>query len=234
MDLTQLCLNGEGEKEFEIGKVLRGEIDPLWFLSVREWADDYHGEPEDWLLKLQAIDLIMEESGVEDLIEDGKPIASYVNNGDTYKPTVVYDHKKEEFLITSWGDFYEEWKTEHVIEVDCKELAECIHALSHSPLIPWEECVEGDRDEYDSDEDFLEDAYVDIRLQVYDDHQWSFRSGDSQYDTDHRGYWGSSSVGKCVSMKEAIEIAKELIEQASEAAADWDEAKTIKVYNDGN
>jgi hypothetical protein len=54
--------------------------------------------------------------------------------------------------------------TENVIDIDCKQLATIIHGVSHDPSIPWEECVEGDREEYDSDEDFLEDAYIDIRL----------------------------------------------------------------------
>ncbi|MFN8993022.1 MAG: hypothetical protein ACK5X3_05070 [Pseudomonadota bacterium] len=123
--------------------------------------------------------------------------------------------------------------TENVIDIDCKQLATIIHGVSHDPSIPWEECVEGDREEYDSDEDFLEDAYIDIRLQVMDDHQWYFHSGDSQYDQDHRGAWGASSVGERVSMEKAMEIAKDLIEQAAEDACDC-LTKTIRSYNDDN
>lgn len=235
MDLSALsALNIGHARTLLVNGILDGSIEPVHFSSVREWRDRLHNEPKDYELKLEALNEALDESGVESLIEDGKVIASYVNNGETYQATVVYDHEKEEFLITSWGDFYEEWKTENVIEIDCKQLATIIHGVSHDPLIPWEEMVEGDREEYDSDEDFLEDAYIDIRLQVMDDHQWYFHSGDSQYDQDHRGYWGSSCVGKCASMEIAKGIAKELIEQAADAAADWDEAKTIKVYNDDN
>lgn len=233
MDLTQL--RGIDYQKTAIKKIILGLNDPEKYEAVRNWRDRLYSEPLDYELKLRAIDSIMDAHGVEVLIADetGKAIASYVNTGDTYSATVLYDLENEEFLVTSWGDFYEEWKTKNVIEIDCKALAGCIHGLSHSPLIPWEEWVEDDREEYDSDEDFLDDAYIDIRLQVMDDHQWYFHSGDSSYDTDHRGAWGSSSVGKCVSMDEAMEIARDLIEQAAESA-DCCLTKQVRIYNDGN
>jgi len=31
----------------------------------------------------------------------------YVNRGDTYTPTVIYDTKEEEFFVCSWGDIVE-------------------------------------------------------------------------------------------------------------------------------
>lgn len=34
-------------------------------------------------------------------------IALYVNKGDTYSTTLLYDTDKDRYLITSWGDFYE-------------------------------------------------------------------------------------------------------------------------------
>lgn len=34
----------------------------------------------------------------------------------------------------------------------------------------------------------------DVRLQVYPDGQWAVRSGLSDYDQDHRGFWGASTV----------------------------------------
>jgi hypothetical protein len=34
-------------------------------------------------------------------------IGLYINFGDTYSPTVLYDTVNGEFLLTSWGDFYE-------------------------------------------------------------------------------------------------------------------------------
>jgi hypothetical protein len=60
----------------------------------------------------------------------------------------------------------------------------------------------------------------DVRLQVYENGQWCVRSGDCSFDTDHRGYWGSSSVPSVVSGKvkrfNSRKIAKDLILQAKE------------------
>lgn len=53
----------------------------------------------------------------------------------------------------------------------------------------------------------------DCRLQVMDDEEWSFHTGDSQYDTDHRGQWASSSVGVGISKREAREIARDMLSQ---------------------
>lgn len=34
-------------------------------------------------------------------------VALYVNMGDTYSPTVIYDTEREKFYIESWGDWVE-------------------------------------------------------------------------------------------------------------------------------
>lgn len=39
-------------------------------------------------------------------------IALYVNLGETYTPTVVFDTENRKFYVTSWGDFYEGWEIE--------------------------------------------------------------------------------------------------------------------------
>ena len=59
----------------------------------------------------------------------------------------------------------------------------------------------------------------DFRLQIFDG-TWNTHTGDSQYDTDHAGAWGSASVPRGCTRKEAREIAKDLIE---EAMADLDD-----------
>lgn len=67
----------------------------------------------------------------------------------------------------------------------------------------------------------------DIRLQVlagpdYPIGSWRIWEGDSQYDTDHRGYWGASFVPLGVSRKDSMTIARELIGEAQEAEATQD------------
>ena len=64
-----------------------------------------------------------------------------------------------------------------------------------------------------------EDASIDVRLQVYPDGQWAVRWGDSQYDQDHRGFWGSSSVPGDNRRFDSKDIARDLIDQAREHKA---------------
>ena len=59
----------------------------------------------------------------------------------------------------------------------------------------------------------------DVRLQVYDDGSWSVRFGDSSYDQDHRGFWGSSGVPGDGRRFDSRAIAKDLVEQVREQAA---------------
>jgi hypothetical protein len=40
-------------------------------------------------------------------------IALYVNMGDTYDATILFDTENGEFLNQSWGDFYEKWMSEN-------------------------------------------------------------------------------------------------------------------------
>lgn len=59
-----------------------------------------------------------------------------------------------------------------------------------------------------------DDPGGDIRLQVHDG--WQIHTGLSDYDQDHRGYWGASWVPRGCSRKMSREIARSLIEQADE------------------
>lgn len=60
----------------------------------------------------------------------------------------------------------------------------------------------------------------DVRLQVHAG-SWSFHTGDSCYDQDHRGAWGAGFCPLGVTRKEAREIARDLIDQAR---SDYDES----------
>ncbi len=63
------------------------------------------------------------------------------------------------------------------------------------------------------------DAECDVRLQVYNDGQWAIRWGLSDYDQDHRGYWGASSVPgsqnpEGFSTVDSCMVAEDLVNQA--------------------
>jgi hypothetical protein len=64
------------------------------------------------------------------------------------------------------------------------------------------------------------EGYCDVRLQVYDDGQWAVRYGDSQYDTDHRGWWGYSSVPGDGRRFNSTDMARDLVNQCREHNAE--------------
>jgi len=63
-----------------------------------------------------------------------------------------------------------------------------------------------------------EEPSIDVRLRYFDG-AWSLHTGDVQYDTDHRGFWGSSSVGQEMTEDQARDVACDLVDQVFEHAA---------------
>lgn len=63
---------------------------------------------------------ILDGHGVEGASGDGADfgpywkdtILVYVNLGDTYDTTILFDPDEEEFSVGSWGDFVEEWENQ--------------------------------------------------------------------------------------------------------------------------
>lgn len=68
-----------------------------------------------------------------------------------------------------------------------------------------------------SDEDY---NYIDIRLQVYSTGHWAFRVGPSDYDHDHRGFFGSGCVDSETKAKDLLD---QMIEQVLEQVAEADD-----------
>jgi hypothetical protein len=109
-------LNIECNKAEDIKKVISGYLLPENFKTVKTWINQCYNKPSVNELKLCAINEIMSGYGVEgievssDFFQHfyyGNCIASYINLGDTYTTTVLFDHRTEKFYIISWGDFYE-------------------------------------------------------------------------------------------------------------------------------
>ena len=71
---------------------------------------------------LEIANLILNGHGVEAIRVEGTYVDShyldivalYVNMGDTYDATVLYDTREEKFLVTSWGDFCEAMEAKEV------------------------------------------------------------------------------------------------------------------------
>ena len=60
-------------------------------------------------------------------------------------------------------------------------------------------------------------AYTGVRLQVYEDGSWAIRTGSPDYDQDHHGYWGASSLS--YDRENLRDLARNLLEQAKDHAA---------------
>ena len=212
-----LALDLTPDNASKLYDLLRGEVSPFAFEGALEaflnpvWRD--HSK-RIWEPELSAANSIMEQYGIEHLYEGGKAIASYVNTGETYRATVLYDHTHERFLISPWGDWLEQWQTANIIEVSLRRVARRVHFLSHAEWIDWESWTDEDVDDYDSAEEWLESASIDIGLQVTEQGEYSVVLH-PDLDTDHSGAWGSSSVSRCQSMETCVAIARDLIEQAA-------------------
>ncbi len=94
---------------------------------------------------------VLDGNGVEGVKGEGADVDKYwrdtillyVNQGDTYDTTVMYDTENEEFVIGSWGDFVEQWENED--DEDDEEEGEGSDKE--------EEEEEGDDEESDEDSD---------------------------------------------------------------------------------
>lgn len=87
-----------------------------------------------------------------------------------------------------------------------KDVAADLRFISKQPLGP--ECADEDGE-----------IRIDVRLQVVPGEGWHVWEGQSCYDTDHRGYWGSSCVPANGKRFNARNVARELIAEARDAWA---------------
>lgn len=67
-----------------------------------------------------------------------------------------------------------------------------------------------------------EHPWCDVRLQVYEDGAWALRTGASDYDQDHRGFWSSGALPRGRFDSEGM--ARALLAQCAEAALEAEAA----------
>lgn len=104
-----------------IAALIAGTASPLDVASTLRWAEECYHWPDADDLILHAVNNVLGYHGVEALFRDGselvtygtRVVLSYANSGDTYLPTIAYDYEAEQYLLTSWGDWAEEWEQEH-------------------------------------------------------------------------------------------------------------------------
>lgn len=105
-------------------------IDPLKhpkrFPATCKWESECLHRPWESEIRMQAINEVVGGYGVEPVDPEGaefsrthgRSVACYVNRGETYTPTIVYDYKSETHQLISMGDYVEKWEALNPSERD--------------------------------------------------------------------------------------------------------------------
>lgn len=90
--------------------IVRGHASPCEVEETERWVLSCHNEPSHIEQRMHAIDVLIGGFGCEAIFGDDPywPDMEYVNMGDTYVPTIVYDHVEGRFMVTSWGAWIED------------------------------------------------------------------------------------------------------------------------------
>lgn len=115
IERLQADLNLTEQKARAVSRLIKGELSPDNFKSVRDWVRQCYSEPRRSEKVMKALNELLSGYGDEGLRIEGAHIdnyhydivASYVNQGDTYDATILLDHKRNKYRLTSWGDFVE-------------------------------------------------------------------------------------------------------------------------------
>lgn len=90
--------------------------------SLHLWRSSLYHRPRWFEVDLHVADLVAQGYGVEAIqTDDGDFIATYVNMGDAYFPTILMPHvsfdefEDREFYLIPWGDFFEAYE-QHLAE----------------------------------------------------------------------------------------------------------------------
>jgi hypothetical protein len=85
--------------------------------NTYKWVRACLNLPDNIEIKLEMINEIMGGYGIETLSEENwdnyqYPHYSYVNMGDTYATTILFNHVSERWILSSWGDIAEQFLNE--------------------------------------------------------------------------------------------------------------------------
>ena len=99
----------------ELRAVLTGEKKTREYKSVQDLERSCHHGPDTHYRRMTALNEILEGYGIEAVWNEGEgpndcisdPRAEYINMGDTYTTTILFDFQKGKYFLTTWGDFVE-------------------------------------------------------------------------------------------------------------------------------
>jgi hypothetical protein len=109
------CWQIDSEKLKLIYKVINGSIDLDQFKSVNHMRKQCYNPPNELNEKMEALNELIDGHGIESSRMEGyyknhywsDCICLYVNQGDTYAITIIYDVVNDRIEFTSWGDWIE-------------------------------------------------------------------------------------------------------------------------------
>lgn len=122
MDLTD-------EQAQTVRDLLHGKIEPddeQRFPKTVAWKKQCYNHPNRIDLLLEALNEAVEGHGTEPINIEKAWVdrywatccAVYVNVGETYAPTIIYDTASETFDLLSWGDMLERLERRHRVRHD--------------------------------------------------------------------------------------------------------------------
>ena len=97
------------------------------FKSVQQLRKQCFNKPDTIQEKLTVLNELIDGHGIEpiqvseELYQDsyyGNCIGEYINLGDTYITTIVFNTIDREWLVTSWGDYFESKESEMIAQLD--------------------------------------------------------------------------------------------------------------------
>ncbi|HEY5606260.1 MAG TPA: hypothetical protein VIL45_07055 [Thermoplasmata archaeon] len=100
----------EEGKAGEIRALLAGKRDPERYESVRKWLSQCYNRPDNDEMILEACNEILGGYGTEAIWDEDSelsPVATYVNVGDPYVATILYDCYRGTWRIMGYGDWVE-------------------------------------------------------------------------------------------------------------------------------
>lgn len=123
------------------------EIDPFniedRFPGTQKWCSQCHNLPCQNSLVLSALNDVLGGHGIEGITspDDHKIIGEYINQGDSYDPTIVHDTENNTFVLTTWADWYESWINEQNEENDTIQCGWCSHLTPLTDSENWSDTI---------------------------------------------------------------------------------------------
>lgn len=74
---------------------------------IKKTIDESSLRPKDAVATLETINKVIEAHGVDSVEYNDEVYAVYINTGDMYNATVLYDVMEQEFYLTTLADFIE-------------------------------------------------------------------------------------------------------------------------------